>query len=63
MSHVFLHLIIFYQLLKKNYQKKSIIIDFECGKVRVIDYFKSQSFITRLIGIEINKQVKIVLHF
>ena len=45
--------------INKNIRgKKYCFIDFGCGRGRVIEYFKKNKFLTKIIGIEINKKLK-----
>ena len=39
-------------------RKKYCFIDFGCGKGRAIEYFRKNKFLTKIIGIEINKKLK-----
>lgn len=45
--------------INKNIRgKKYCFIDFGCGKGRAIEYFRKNKFLTKIIGIEINKKLK-----
>ena len=44
--------------IKKKIKKKYTLIDFGCGRGRVIDYFKKNTFFSKIIGVEINKKLE-----
>ena len=46
------------QIKNKISKKKYTFIDFGCGRGRVIDYFKKNTFFSKIIGVEINKKLQ-----